>query len=201
MSEDSDDPASRKDLESSLRFVHVMEMQTKHDVFETSVRVLALLEEMIAHGQVDLVSFDARRERIRAQELARTNAQTTVSVAPTVDKYKMTGLPDIDCTSLLPICQGRCCQLSFPLTFQDLDEGVIRFEYQRPYLIRHRAEDGYCVHSTEHKTCGVYAQRPAICRSYDCRRDKRIWTDFENKVPAPWPNQEPAPAPDASPAP
>jgi len=188
----ADDPVSRDDLEGSMRFVHVMGMQTKHDVFETSVRVLALLEEMIARGQVDLPSLEARRERIRTQELARANAQATVSVAPTIDKYQMTNLPEIDCKALLPICKGRCCMLTFPLSFQDLDEGVVRWEYKRPYLIRHRA-DGFCVHSTEHKTCGVYEQRPAVCRSYDCRSDKRIWSDFANKIPAPWPNTEPEP--------
>ena len=30
--------------------------------------------------------------------------------------------------------------------------------------------------------CGVYQNRPLICRTYSCRNDKRIWLDFENYV-------------------
>jgi hypothetical protein len=31
----------------------------------------------------------------------------------------------------------------------------------------------------------VYEHRPAICRTYDCRKDPRIWIDFEKRIPAP----------------
>jgi hypothetical protein len=31
----------------------------------------------------------------------------------------------------------------------------------------------------------IYLQRPVPCRAYDCRDDKRIWTDFEKKVVSP----------------
>jgi Fe-S-cluster containining protein len=33
--------------------------------------------------------------------------------------------------------------------------------------------------------CLVYENRPATCRVFDCRDDKRIWTDFEKRIPAP----------------
>jgi Fe-S-cluster containining protein len=183
------DDSNQRDLEAGLRFVHLMGMQTKFDVFETSIRVLALLEEMIARGHVDLRSLDERRERIKQQELERTRAQATVQVSPAIDKYAMTDLPQIDCEARIPLCHGRCCKLTFPLSFQDLDEGVVRWEYQQPYVIKHRG-DGYCVHITPQRGCGVYAHRPAVCRSYDCRSDPRIWTDFEKRIPAPWPGDD-----------
>ena len=189
------DDNPNKELEAGLRFVHLMGMQTKFDVFETSVRVLALLEEMIARGQVDMRSLEERKERIKAQEMERANAQASVQVAPNVDKYTMTDLPEIDCEARLHLCQGRCCTLTFPLSFQDLDEGIVRWEYSRPYLIRHRRSDGYCVHNTPDHKCDVYANRPAICRTYDCRTDKRIWIDFENRIPAP-PPEKPDPPPE-----
>jgi Fe-S-cluster containining protein len=188
MTDNPDNPS--KDLEAGLRFVHLMGMQTKFDVFETSVRVLALLEEMIARGQVDLRSLEERKERIKAQELERANAQAAVQVGPNVDKYALTDLPQIDCAARLHLCKGRCCTLTFPLSFQDLDEGIVRWEYSRPYLIRHRHEDRYCVHNTPEHTCNVYEHRPAVCRTYDCRTDKRIWIDFENRIPAPPPDEE-----------
>ena len=27
--------------------------------------------------------------------------------------------------------------------------------------------------------CGVYDERPSVCRSYSCEHDRRIWNDFE----------------------
>jgi Fe-S-cluster containining protein len=136
--------------------------------------------------------LEERQERIRKREQERSKQQLMVSVAPAIDKYKMTDLPDIDCAARLHLCRGRCCMLTFPLSFQDLDEGVVKWEYQRPYLIKHRHDDGYCVHNVE-GSCGVYEHRPAICRSYTCKNDKRIWTDFERRIPAPWPNTFPDP--------
>lgn len=184
----SDDDQGQPDpnLSSGLRFLHTMGMQTKFEVFEASTRVLALLEEMIARGHVDLRSFEQRHERIKAQENERARQSAMVMVGPNIDKYKITDLPDIDCEARIPLCEGRCCTLTFPLTFQDLDEGVIRWEYGKPYVIKHR-DDGYCVHNTPSRGCGAYEQRPAVCRSYDCRTDKRIWIDFEKRIPAPWP--------------
>jgi hypothetical protein len=190
----TDDP-SKRDLDEGLRFLHLMGMQTKFEVFETSIRVLALLEEMIARGQVDLRSLDARRERIKQQELERSKELASVQVSPSIDKYAMTDLPQIDCEARIPLCQGRCCRLSFPLSFQDLDEGVVKWEYRKPYVIKHR-DDGYCVHNTAHRGCSVYTHRPAVCRSYDCRNDTRIWIDFEKRIPAPWPDDAPPAEPE-----
>jgi hypothetical protein len=191
----TDDP-SKRDLDEGLRFLHLMGMQTKFEVFETSIRVLALLEEMIARGQVDLRSLDARRERIKQQELERSKELASVQVSPSIDKYAMTDLPQIDCEARIPLCQGRCCRLSFPLSFQDLDEGVVKWEYRKPYVIKHR-EDGYCVHNTAHRGCSVYTHRPAVCGRYDCGNATRIGIDFETGIPA----RGPADAPPAAPEP
>jgi hypothetical protein len=75
-------------------------------------------------------------------------------------------------------------------------EGVIKWDLGRPYLIA-QEKDGYCTHF-ERGTCRctVREQRPVPCRGYDCRNDKRIWLDFENKIVNPnihradWPQSE-----------
>ena len=175
----------RNDLDDGLRFVHVMNMQVKHDLFEAATRLTALMEELVSKGKLDLSSFEARRERIRTRETERQKLQAHVSVADLVDKYAMTGLPDIDCPSLIPLCKARCCKLYFPLSFQDLDEGKIEWDYALPYVIRRRP-DGYCVHADAGTlACTAYEHRPAACRKYDCRNDKRVWIDFEKRIPAP----------------
>ena len=175
----------RQDLNAGLRFMHHMEMQSKNEIYETSSAVYALIEELIARGVVDLRSLEERRTRVKAREAERALANLHVQVSENVDKYALKDLPVIDCEARIPLCKGRCCALTFSLAFQDLDEGIVRWDYSKPYKIRQRA-DGYCVHNDpETRGCGVYANRPAICRSYDCRQDKRIWLDFENRIPTP----------------
>jgi Putative zinc- or iron-chelating domain len=177
--------ANEKDLDDGLRFAHVMGMQTKLDVQEAAATAYALAEELIARGLIDLRGLEARRTRIKEQENERSQGKAFVQVAPAADKYQLTDLPQIDCEARLPLCKGRCCKLTFPLSFQDLDEGVVKWDYSRPYQIRKRA-DLYCVHNDEQTLgCRVYENRPAICRQYDCRNDKRVWIDFEKRIPAP----------------
>jgi len=68
--------------------------------------------------------------------------------------------------------------------FQDLDEGTVKWDYARPYMIR-KKPNGYCIHhEASTGRCGVYEKRPGVCRTYDCRNDKRIWQDFEFRIPA-----------------
>lgn len=103
---------------------------------------------------------------------------------PVPDKYALHDLPRIDCEARLSLCQARCCTLSFALSRQDVLEGLLRWDKRLPYRIA-RADNGYCVHN-QRCVCEVYAQRPAPCRSYDCRQDPRIWIDFEQRIPMSW---------------
>jgi len=133
----------------------------------------------VAQSTRDRRAMDGRRERERLRPLPSVAVDDN-----TPDKYALTDLPDIDCGALIHLCKGRCCRLWFLLSSQDLEEGVVRWNPARPYQIRQGA-DGYCTHSdTSSRSCGVYAQRPALCRAYDCRGDARIWSDFEKRIPA-----------------
>ena len=163
-----------------------MGMETKLAFERVDAVLRALLESLAARGTIDPGELAGRvhalSERAREDSLRATH----VEVEASVDKYALTELPDVDCASLISLCQGRCCKLHFPLSFQDLDEGVVQWNYERPYRIRQRASDGYCVHSAvESHGCTVYEHRPLTCRRYDCRTDTRVWIDFENRIPAP----------------
>ena len=175
----------REDLEAGLRFLHVMGMQTKLDLTDLVCTLFALLEELVESGQLDTERFDVRRLRLQEREESRLKERPHVQLTDPVDKYALTDLPPIDCEALIPICKARCCRLSFPLSFQDLDERIVQWDYGKPYMIRQKS-DGYCVHNDcASKHCTVYNHRPATCRAYDCRNDKRIWLDFEKRIPAP----------------
>jgi Fe-S-cluster containining protein len=175
----------REDLNAGLRHLHFMGMQTKHDLVDVMSRLFAVIEELVASGKLDLRSFDERRLRLREKEETRLQQRAHVQVADPVDKYNLGNLPQIDCQSRLHLCKARCCKLTFPLSFQDLDERIVQWNYSNPYHIRQKP-DGYCVHNESGSgRCCVYENRPATCRTYDCRNDKRIWLDFDKGIPAP----------------
>lgn len=175
MSSDDDDVAA------GLRRLYELASQSHGEVTGVADRVAALVEELTARGLVDPRRVEAGRKRRQAAHQERPS----VELAPRSDKYALTVLPEIDCASLLPICQGRCCKLQISLSEQDLDERILRWDYAQPYRLKKRT-DGYCVHSdAQTRACTVYEQRPATCRTYDCREDRRIWLDFERRIPAP----------------
>lgn len=177
--------ALREDLNAGLRHLHFLSMQSKHDLVDITRRFFALMEELVANGQIDLRTYDERRLRLREKEETRLQQRAHVQVADPVDKYKLEDLPQIDCQSRIHLCKARCCKLTFPLSFQDLDERIVQWNYSNPYQIRQKP-DGYCVQNKSSSGhCCVYENRPAICRTYDCRNDKRIWLDFDKSISAP----------------
>lgn len=179
----------RGDTEAGLRFLHTFAMQSKIDLIDLMTRLGALVEELVDKGVVDPASLELKLLKTRHAENERMTRQAHVQVelSPPRDKYKMADLPEIDCAARLPLCKARCCSFQFPLSVQDLDERIVEWDYARPYRIRKRA-DGYCVHNEEGGcACKVYANRPAICRGYDCRQDRRVWVDFDKRIPADWP--------------
>ena len=182
---DPADPMSRADLHDALRFLHSMAAQGKLELDRIDAILAALVRTLIESGRLDPARVEQLLPEATAKLEARALGEATVDVGPALDKYAVASPPELDCAQLIPLCQGRCCRLVFALSFQDLDEGQVRWDYRRPYQIRQR-DDGYCVHSApETRGCGVYAARPATCRGYDCRTDKRIWDDFERRIPAP----------------
>jgi Fe-S-cluster containining protein len=175
----------RDDLERGMRFLHTMAMETKLGFERVDAVLRALLDSLAARGVLDAGELGARVQAQAARAREDSLRETHVEIDAAVDKYAITDLPDVDCASLMSLCQGRCCKLHFPLSFQDLDERIVQWRYDRPYRIRQRA-DGYCVHSDPASHgCTVYAQRPVTCRRYDCRTDPRVWIDFEHRIPAP----------------
>jgi Fe-S-cluster containining protein len=181
------DPELRENLEEGLRFIHLMGDVTRREVYQTAITVFALIEEMRDKGVIDDAEHTQRTAQIQTSEINRMNQAgfLHVMIEQRIDKYAMDQLPDIDCDARIPLCNARCCTLHFPLSNQDLDERVVKWDYLKPYIIRQRETDGYCVHNDPGTFgCTVYHNRPAVCRTYDCRQDKRIWIDFDKRIPA-----------------
>jgi Fe-S-cluster containining protein len=98
------------------------------------------------------------------------------------DKYTAPNA-EVDCAARIPHCKAACCALQVPLGAGDLEEGHLRWQLDRPYLLR-KADDGRCEHQ-DRKTgfCGDYDHRPRHCRAYSCATDTRIWRDFDKMIP------------------
>jgi Fe-S-cluster containining protein len=172
----------RSELEEALRFLNHNAQAGRLAQADLIATLTALIDTLVAHGVLPPAEYERRRQRaLDAQKIA-LEERPEVRLGEAVDKYAITDVPQIDCAAIIPICKSRCCTLSVYCSAQDLDEGVVKWDYSRPYRLRKR-EDNYCVHS-EPQTgrCGIYEKRPAVCRTYDCRKDKRIWVDFDKRI-------------------
>ena len=147
--------------------------------------VQALTEVLLQNGIVRAEELEKSLKQ--ARERIATHPLPAIRLANIGDKYSDGQTAEIDCASLVHLCNARCCTFKFYLTKQDLDEGVARWDYGNPYWIKQGA-DGFCVHSDRSTSrCTIHAQRPHVCRAYDCRKDKRVWIDYEQRIPAPMP--------------
>jgi len=102
------------------------------------------------------------------------------TIALRTDQGEGTAPVEVNCAERMHVCHAVCCKLHFALTAGEVDAGKVRFDLGFPYLIRHDS-DGYCTHNDRTTgSCGVYADRPGVCRHYSCANDERIWKDFAN---------------------
>lgn len=85
------------------------------------------------------------RSEVLQKEEQRLQNGAIVYVDNTVYKHKLESLLKIDCESRIDLCKARCCKLTFALSFQDLDEGFLKWNYSQSYQIS-RKKDGYCIH-------------------------------------------------------
>ena len=142
-----------------------------------------LLIEILA-GQ-GVINEGHRRLLAKVRERARPE-RPRVRLRLFVDKYQQPNSA-IDCDKRVHLCHARCCSFTVELSRQDVEEGQLLWNIDEPYLLR-RDADGHCSHLDRGtRGCGVYQNRPAACRTFDCRNDQRIWIDFEKMIPAPMP--------------
>ena len=181
-----------RDIERGLRFGNLTAMLNQAHVNQVIVDSVALAELLMERGVFGSEEYEAARQRARAQveELPQPHVYLANLGG---DKYAEGEAVEIDCASRIHLCHAHCCTFAFCLTAQDLDEGAARWDYGNPYWIRHGA-DGYCVHcDPATRACGIHAERPHVCRKFDCRQDQRIWIDFEARIPAPFDPPTPDP--------
>lgn len=152
-------------------------------LYQASASIYALVELLVAKGIIGIEELDQRKALVE-NRLTDSFREADIGIKmqdPEIDKYSLQEEVKVDCKSRIHLCRGICCRLTFPLSWQDIQEGI-PWNMGRPFF-NARGPDGLCVHfKRETCSCGIYEQRPAICRSYDCRNDRRIWLDFYKMI-------------------
>jgi len=148
----------------------------RDDHADVAARLEWLIDVLILRGQLP-ASFRALAAKIKG-----TGPRSVVRLATFRDKYAIES-PEIDCAARIPLCGARCCSFDVALSSQDVAERVVPFAITEPYMLPR--VDGRCVCMADDGACTVYAQRPGACRAYDCRRDPRVWIDFEARIATP----------------
>lgn len=155
-------------------------------VFDTSAQLGAIAGALHARGLLgeDEVAELRQREERRLRALfEEQGVGVQIDLRP-IDKYDLPAdaYPAIDCETRYELCHAACCALRWALSPQDLEEGIVRWDLGEPYRNR-IGPDHHCVHIDRSSyRCSIYEHRPVVCRTYDCRKDKRIWLDFEERV-------------------
>ncbi|HEX8691021.1 MAG TPA: YkgJ family cysteine cluster protein [Longimicrobium sp.] len=139
-----------------------------------------LADALLDGGQVTEEELRARAARA-AEELKETGETLSGGVLLRVDPDPPAAAATVDCAARMHVCRAVCCRLSFPLSAPEIEGGKIRWELGKPYFARKDAT-GRCVHLGADCGCGVYHDRPQVCRGYSCEKDERIWKDFDGMV-------------------
>jgi Fe-S-cluster containining protein len=174
----------RQELIGGLLYCHHRANTNTSKSLEMTAFAYALIELLIEKGLLTEEELNERKRKVCERLVEKFNrAGMAVEIQESaIDKYEFEGGPEIDCENRLHLCKAACCRLRFPLSPQDIEEGIVKWDLPHPYLIA-RGADGYCSHLERGGCrCAIYQHRPLPCRAYDCREDKRIWADFDKKV-------------------
>src|SRR5262249_1116276 len=184
MTSGSQRQADLSDVLRGLIYAHNRANANTAAAHEANPAVRAMLDLLVQKGLVDREAFEAQCTQL-SEQLRREYVDRGMAVAMQefgVSKYEFKGGAEIDCESRLHLCKAACCRLPFALSKQDVQESIVKWDLGQPYL-NARGEHGYCVHLEKGTCrCTIYNHRPVPCRGYDCRKDERIWLDFENRV-------------------
>jgi Fe-S-cluster containining protein len=174
----------REEVAQGFLYSHSRANVNSSKLLEVTAFSYALIELLAERGLITVEELDERKAQV-GKRLAEKFAEKGMGVALTAEEKGADGTSlstQIDCENRLHLCHAACCRLRFALTAREVEEGHIKWNLGQPYMIR-QGDDGYCYHlDREHQRCGTYEERPFVCRAYDCRKDQRIWEDFENRA-------------------
>ncbi len=175
-----------QEIATGLRYSHVRINLNTNKTLEGTSFLYALIELLNEKGILSIEEIDERKKQV-AVRLVKKFTESGLGLMyqdPEYDKYTFKEEACVNCMERLPICKATCCKFPFALSKQDVEEGITRWDFRRPYLIAHDV-DGYCVHlDRETFQCKVREHRPVPCRGFDCNNNNnwQVWLDFEKNI-------------------
>ena len=175
----------RREVAEGFLDSHTRTHKNAGKMLEIASFCYALIELLQEKGLLTIEELNERK-KIVGNRLVKKFAEQEIGVVAmqeyNQDKYTYTEEVQIDCASRLHLCHAACCRLDLALSKQDIEEGILKWDLGDPYMIAKDA-DGYCRHLDRSSyRCTVRQHRPIPCRGYDCRKDERIWLDFEKEM-------------------
>ncbi len=176
----------KSEMAQGLLYTHTRINSNTARNLESSSFLYALIELLNEKGLLTIEELDERKKQV-AERLVKNFVESGLGLMfqdTEEDKYEFEHEAKVDCKSRLDICKAVCCKLPFALSRQDVKEGIIRWEFARPYLIAH-GDEGYCVHldrNTYH--CTVRDKRPLPCRGFSCKDNEKwhVWADYDKMI-------------------
>ncbi|MGB8217849.1 MAG: YkgJ family cysteine cluster protein [Candidatus Methanoperedens sp.] len=175
-----------KEIAEGLLYNHTRINANTVKTLEATSFLYALVELLNEKGLISIDELDEKKKQV-AERLVKSFIESGIGLLyqdPEEDKYTFEHEANVDCLSRLHTCKAMCCKFPFALSKQDVEEGIIRWEFGRPYLIAHDT-DGYCVHMDKNTyNCTVREHRPVPCRGFTCENNEKwhVWHDYEAKV-------------------
>lgn len=170
-----------RQVERGSLFTHSALSKQSARINEIESFLYAVIDVLTQKGitppdELKLAVEGVRKEMIEKDEMSNPG------LALRVDAIGENEFIPVNCNERMHICEAVCCKLNFALSAEEVEGGKIRWDLGRPYIIR-QEKNCYCSHiNPEDKKCGIYNDRPSVCKKYSCANDTRIWKDFDNMV-------------------
>lgn len=167
-----------RQLERNGLFTHTALTRLAARLNESESFLYALIDLIIRKGLLTSEQIAEAVQLVRQESIEKQEA-IHPGLALRVDGEDYDEYTPVNCAERRHVCQAICCKLDFALDAEEVESGNIRWDMGRPYYIRHE-QNCFCTHmDSETRQCGIYHNRPAVCKKYSCAQDSRIWKDFD----------------------
>lgn len=130
------------DIAKGLQYCHARINANTSKTMEASFSLYALIELLDEKGLLTIEKLDECKKQV-AERLVQKFKESGMDLMfqdLEYDKYSFEHESHVDCLEQLPICKAICCKFPFALSKQDVEEGIISWNFGRSYLIAHDGE-------------------------------------------------------------
>ena len=128
-----------QEIAKGLRYSHIRINSNTSKTLQSTSFLYALIELLNEKGLLTIEELDDRKKQV-AERLVERFKESGIGLMyqdKEYDKYTFEQEAYVNCQSRLHICKAICCKFPFALSKQDVEEGIIRWDFGRPYMIAH----------------------------------------------------------------